>query len=131
MSYFRTKIYKVGKTAIILGITGLTGERLAKSILADAGYERLLSFHRRKSGIVHPKLTEHVVDLFELETCKADFKADVVFCCIGTTQSKTSDKSQYKAIDYGIPVAAAKLCKQNAIHKIIIISAWGLILRYF
>ncbi len=115
----------MGKTAIILGITGLTGKLLAQSILADATYDKLISFHRRKSGIEHPKLEEHVVDLFKLESQGTVFKADVVFCCIGTTQSKTSDKEQYKAIDYGIPLAAAKLAKTNGIPKFIVISALG------
>ena len=115
----------MGKTALILGITGLVGEALAKSILADTRYDKLLSFHRRKSGIEHPKLEEHIVDLFKLESYADQFKADVVFCCIGTTQSKTSDKNEYKKIDYGIPLAASKLCKRNGIKKLIVISALG------
>ena len=115
----------MGKTAIILGITGITGKLLAQSILADATYDKLISFHRRKSGLEHPKLEEQVVDLFELKKQKDAFKADVVFCCIGTTQSKTEDKEQYKAIDYGIPLAAARLCKENGIPKFIVISALG------
>ncbi len=115
----------MGKTAIILGITGVTGKLLAESILADASYDKLISFHRRQSGLEHPKLKEHVVDLFKLEDHAAQFNADVVFCCIGTTQSKTEDKEQYKAIDYGISLAAAKLAKQNAIKKLIVISALG------
>ncbi|WP_028377008.1 NAD-dependent epimerase/dehydratase family protein [Leeuwenhoekiella sp. MAR_2009_132] len=115
----------MGKTALILGITGLVGEALAKSILAHAKYDKLISFHRRKSGIAHPKLEEHVVDLFELQNHSDSFKADVVFCCIGTTQAKTSDKEEYKKIDYGIPLAAAKLCSINNIPKLIVISALG------
>lgn len=115
----------MGKTAIILGITGVTGNLLAQSILADAAYDKLISFHRRKSGLDHPKLEEQVVDLFELKKHGEIFKADVVFCCIGTTQSKTEDKEQYKAIDYGIPLAAARLCKENGITKFIVISALG------
>ena len=115
----------MGKTAIILGITGLTGNLLAKTILADARYDKLISFHRRKSGIVHPKLEEHVIDVLELEKHDSLFKADIVFCCIGTTQSKTSDRDMYKQIDYGIPVSAARLCKQNKIPQLIVISALG------
>ncbi|MAW95898.1 MULTISPECIES: NAD(P)H-binding protein [unclassified Leeuwenhoekiella] len=115
----------MGKTAIIFGITGITGKLLAQSILADAAYDKLISFHRRKSGLEHPKLEEHVVDMFELKKHTEVFKADVVFCCIGTTQSKTSDKEEYKAIDYGIPLAAAELAKENGIPKFIVISALG------
>ncbi|MEZ7494681.1 NAD-dependent epimerase/dehydratase family protein [Leeuwenhoekiella aequorea] len=115
----------MGKTAILLGITGLIGNALAKNILEDSRYDKLISFHRRKSGIVHPKLEEHIVDLFELEKYAEQFKGDVVFCCIGTTQAKTDDKETYKKIDYGIPVAAAKLIAYNNIPKFIAISALG------
>ena len=115
----------MGKTAIILGITGLTGNLLAKTILADSRYDKLISFHRRKSNITHPKLEEHVVDVLDLEKYESLFKGDIVFCCIGTTQSKTSDKETYKQIDYGIPVSAARLCKQNNIPQFIAISALG------
>ncbi|WP_405330596.1 NAD-dependent epimerase/dehydratase family protein [Leeuwenhoekiella sp. LLG6367-2.1] len=115
----------MGKTAILLGITGLIGNALAKNILEDSRYNKLISFHRRKSGIVHPKLEEHIVDLFELEKYAEQFKGDVVFCCIGTTQAKTDDKETYKKIDYGIPVAAAKLSAYNNIPKFIAISALG------
>lgn len=115
----------MGKTAILLGITGLIGNALAKNILEDSRYDKLISFHRRKSGIVHPKLEEHIVDLFELEKYAEQFKGDVVFCCIGTTQAKTDGKETYKKIDYGIPVAAAKLSAYNNIPKFIAISALG------
>ena len=115
----------MGKTAILLGITGLIGNALAKDILEDSRYDKLISFHRRKSGIVHPKLEEHIVDLFELEKYAEQFKGDVVFCCIGTTQAKTDDKETYKKIDYGIPVSAAKLSAYNNIPKFIAISALG------
>lgn len=115
----------MGKTVIILGITGLTGNLLAEAILADSRYDKLISFHRRKSGIVHPKLEEHVIDVLDLETHASLFKADIVFCCSGTTQSKTSDKETYKQIDYGIPVTAARLCKENKIPQFIAISTLG------
>ncbi|MEH6657950.1 NAD(P)H-binding protein [Leeuwenhoekiella marinoflava] len=115
----------MSKTAIILGITGLTGNLLAQTILADSRYDKLISFHRRKSGIAHPKLEEHVVDVLDLEKQGSLFQGDIVFCCIGTTQSKTSDKETYKQIDYGIPVSAARLCKQSNIPQFIAISALG------
>ncbi|HEA31028.1 MAG TPA: NAD-dependent epimerase/dehydratase family protein [Leeuwenhoekiella sp.] len=115
----------MAKKAIILGITGLTGTILAKQLFEDTDYEEIISFHRRKSGLKHPKLTEHVVDLFELKNEKSRFKADVVFCCIGTTQAKTKDKETYKAIDYGIPLQAAQLCSANGISTFIVISAMG------
>ncbi|MBT8394997.1 MAG: nucleoside-diphosphate sugar epimerase, partial [Bacteroidia bacterium] len=53
------------------------------------------------------------------------FNADEVFCCIGTTQSKTPDKELYLKIDYGVPVMAAKLCIANDIGTLLVVSALG------
>jgi uncharacterized protein YbjT (DUF2867 family) len=63
--------------------------------------------------------------MFALEDHSEDFKGDVVFCCIGTTNDKTPDKNMYSRIDYGIPVVAAKLSKDNKINTFIVVSAMG------
>jgi uncharacterized protein YbjT (DUF2867 family) len=115
----------MSKTAIILGATGLTGGLLLQKLLNDERYVHITLFSRNTCGIKNSKLTEYIIDLFELKHYKDKFKADEVFCCIGTTKSKTSDKETYKKIDYGIPVASASLCKQNGIHTFVVISALG------
>ena len=113
------------KKAIILGATGLTGSHLLQLLLKDTDYDLVKVFTRNKLTISHPKIEEHVIDLLKLSDYAEEFTADVVFCCIGTTKAKTPDKTLYRAIDYGIPVEAAKLCKQNAINHYIVISALG------
>jgi uncharacterized protein YbjT (DUF2867 family) len=115
----------MSKTAIILGATGLTGGLLLQKLLEDDRYGPITVFSRNACGIKHSKLTEYIVDLFELEHYQDKFKADEVFCCIGTTKSKTSNKEIYKKIDYGIPVSAASLCKLNNIQTFMVISALG------
>lgn len=115
----------MSKTAIVLGATGLTGGLLLETLLKDERYGHVTLFSRTTCGIKHPKLTEFIVDLFQLEHYKDKFKADEVFCCIGTTKAKTSDKNIYTKIDYGIPVAAASLSKENGIETFVVISALG------
>lgn len=113
------------KTAIILGATGLTGNLLLKKLIADENYTAIKLFSRKLSGFTSPKIKEFIVDMLKLEQYAKDFAGDVVYCCIGTTAAKTKDKSLYKAIDFGIPVAAAKLTKENNIPTFIAISALG------
>lgn len=113
------------KTAIILGATGLTGGHLLDFLLKDDRYKKIKLFSRSSVEISNPELEEHLIDLFELEKHKANFKADEVFCCIGTTKAKTPNNETYRKIDYGIPFAAAKLCKENNIQTFIVISAMG------
>jgi uncharacterized protein YbjT (DUF2867 family) len=113
------------KSAIILGATGLTGGKLLEELLSDDRYHSIKLFTRSRVGITSPKIEEHLLDLFDIEAYTDKFKADEVYCCIGTTKSKTPNKEQYSAIDYGIPVTAAKLCQKNGIPTICIISALG------
>jgi len=113
------------KTAIILGATGLTGSLLLDELLEDSLYEKVKLFSRSSVEKNHPKIEEYLVDLLDMDSFASDFRGDVVFCCIGTTKAKTPDKEQYKNIDYGIPVNAAKLAEQNKIPIFIVISALG------
>ena len=113
------------KTAIILGATGLTGSILLKNLLQNANYKSVTVFNRRSVGFQNPKLEEHIIDLFELEKYSEIFKADEVYCCVGSTKAKTPDEEIYKKVDYGIPLSAAKLCKKNNIPKLLIVSALG------
>lgn len=115
----------MGKTAIIVGATGLTGSLLLQRLLQDSSYQTIKLFSRNSCHIKHAKIDEHLVDLFEIEKVKDLFIADEVYCCIGTTKAKTPDEALYFKIDYGIPVMLAKLCVQNRINKFIVISALG------
>ncbi len=113
------------KTAIIIGATGLTGGILLQHLIKDNRYAKLVLFSRKSVNISHPKIEEHIIDMFQLEGNKVNFIADEVFCCIGTTASKTPDKTLYRQIDYGIPLTVSQLCKKNNISTLIIISALG------
>lgn len=113
------------KTAIILGATGLTGGILLNKLLHDPAFGKIKLFSRSPVKKDSPKIEEHIIDLFQLENHSEWFTADVVFCCIGTTKAKTPDDDTYKKIDYGIPVTAAKLAKQNGLDTFIVISAMG------
>ena len=115
----------MNKTAIILGATGLTGGLLLQKLIEDKDYSSIKLFSRTKIEGLPSKVTQYIGDLLDLQQFKADFTAHQVFCCIGTTASKTPDKSVYKKIDYGIPVAAAELAKANGIDTFVVISSMG------
>lgn len=115
----------MGKTAIILGATGLTGGVLLQRLLNDPLYTKVVLFSRRTMNLTHEKIEEHVIDMLQLNRYPKLFMGDVVFCCIGTTKAKTPDKDLYKKIDYGIPVTASQLASENDIPTFIVISAMG------
>jgi uncharacterized protein YbjT (DUF2867 family) len=113
------------KTAIILGATGLTGSILLQKLIKDDRYESIKLFSRSKIEGLPKKVTQFLGDLLKIEQFKADFTADELYCCIGTTAKKTPNKALYKKIDYGIPVTSAKLSKENGINTFLVISAMG------
>jgi uncharacterized protein YbjT (DUF2867 family) len=113
------------KTAIILGATGLTGGILLQILLEDPRYRKVKLFSRAAVGYRHPRMEETLGDIFSLDRFKDAFKGDEVYCCIGTTRAQTPDKESYRSIDYGIPVAASRLAKQNGIETYLAISALG------
>ncbi|SDE30956.1 NAD(P)H-binding [Pricia antarctica] len=113
------------KTAIILGATGLTGGIILQKLIGDDRYGNIKLFSRSKIEGLPNKVEQFIGDLLELEQFKANFIADEIYCCIGTTKEKTPEKTLYKKIDYGIPVAAAKLAKTNGVNTFLVISAIG------
>ncbi|MEM1257076.1 MAG: NAD(P)H-binding protein [Bacteroidota bacterium] len=113
------------KTAIVLGATGLVGGILLDLLLEDKRYNEVLVFSRRRLDQPHPKLKVHIGDLLRLDSFVEQFKGDEVYCCIGSTQAKTPDMDTYKQIDFGIPAAAARLCHENGIDTLIVVSALG------
>lgn len=115
----------MGKTAILLGATGLTGGLLLKDLLESESYEKVKLFSRSSVGFEHRNMEEYLIDLFELDKHVDKFTGDVVFCCIGTTKSKTPDKETYKKIDFGIPVTAVKLARKNRIDTFVVMSSMG------
>ena len=115
----------MSKTAIILGASGLTGGLLLEKLLKDDRYATIKLFSRTKLGLNHTKIVEFEADLLKLEQFAESFVADEVYCCIGTTKKKTPKEEDYFKIDFGIPVAAAKLCKMNQIVTFQVISSMG------
>ncbi|RED45199.1 uncharacterized protein YbjT (DUF2867 family) [Winogradskyella eximia] len=113
------------KIAIILGASGLTGGFVLQKLIEDDRYDTIKLFSRSKIEGLPNKVKQFIGDLLELNQFKDDFIADEVYCCIGTTAKKTPDKTLYKKIDFGIPVAAAKLSKENNIPTFLVVSAMG------
>ena len=78
------------KTAIILGATGLTGNHILHQLIEDKNYETIKLFSRSKIDGLPKKVTQFIGDILDLAKFKADFTADEVYCCIGTTAKKNT-----------------------------------------
>jgi uncharacterized protein YbjT (DUF2867 family) len=120
------KIHK-NMRAILIGATGLIGGLLVDKLLKDPVFTHIKLISRRTAGIQSPRLEEVLVDFNdETQFKNAVTPADVLFCCIGTTQKKVKgNKNAYRKIDFDIPVKAAMFCAEQHTGKFILVSSAG------
>jgi len=113
------------KNVLLIGASGLIGSELVQLLLRDDKIKSVKVFVRKSLAITDQKLIEILVNFEHLEDFKHEFQGDALFCCIGTTRNKTPDLVAYKAIDYGIVLAAANLAKKNQVPQVHLVSAIG------
>ena len=111
--------------AIVIGATGLIGSSLVDQLITNPSFTKVTAIVRKKSRLKNPKLTELVVDFENLAQYADELKADVVFCAIGTTKSKTPNQDQYKKIDYQYPLDLARIAFRNGATQYHLVSAMG------
>ena len=113
------------KNVLLIGASGLIGSELVQLLLRDDKIKSVKVFVRKTLAITDQKLREILVDFEHLEDFKDEFQGDALFCCIGTTRKKTPDLAAYKAIDYGIVLAAANIARSNQVPQVHLVSAIG------
>lgn len=111
--------------ALVIGATGSTGQFLVDEILKSADYSSVTIFVRRATGKKHPKLIEQIIDFSNIENYKDLIVGDVIFSCLGTTLKTAGSKENQKKIDFDIPVAFARLGKENGVSSFVLLSAYG------
>jgi len=114
---------KTNKTAIIAGASGQIGNYLLHDLLESKQYEKVIALVRNPLGISHPKLQEIKVDFTNPDTLK--IKADDVFCCLGTTIKTANTKENFKAVDYGYPMALAQATLASGASRFFVVSSAG------
>ncbi|GGM96887.1 oxidoreductase [Dyadobacter beijingensis] len=110
---------------MIIGATGATGKDLVNILLEDPAYTKVISFVRRPAGVVHPKLTEHVIDFNKLDEVAGYIQGDVWFSCLGTTLKAAGSKEQQWRIDYEIPLTFAHIARRNGVPRMVLLSSYG------
>lgn len=113
------------RKALVIGATGLIGRNLVFEILKTENYTELIVLTRRDLVIKHPKLQQHIIDFDELESFAHLMQVDDVFCCMGSTQSKTPDVNLYRKIDYTYPLQVAVLAKERGARQFHLVSSMG------
>ena len=115
------------KTAVVLGATGLIGQHLVQELLQNEFFSKVRILVRRPLSIDHPKADIQVVDFNDEKDIAAKIDiGDVIFCCVGTTRKKVKgNKTEYRKVDYDIPIITARLGIQHGFNQFLIVSAIG------
>ena len=113
------------KTALIFGSSGLIGNELLKTILFKNNYSNIKIFVRTVPEINNSKVEIIKTDFRNLEKYKDKIKGDDCYFCIGTTKKDTPDKSEYRRIEYDLPVNIAIIAKKNSVNSFYYVSSIG------
>ncbi|MEI9913105.1 MAG: NAD(P)H-binding protein [Bacteroidota bacterium] len=116
-----------GKTATIIGVTGLIGDHLYELLKKDKSFDTIRLIVRRPIPKDDPRTEIKLVDFSDAESLQLAIDgSDIVFCTVGTTQRKVKgDKEAYRKVDYNIPVSAARFCKATGCETFVLVSAIG------
>lgn len=115
----------MNKKAIIIGASGLIGRELLSLLLEQSEFESVKIFVRKSLGIQNPKLFEIITDFSDLTSLSKSIDSEVIFCCLGSTKSKTPDLNQYRKIDHDYPLFFAEEGLKNGLEQFHLISALG------
>jgi uncharacterized protein YbjT (DUF2867 family) len=113
------------KTALIIGSTGLIGSALLNLLLESPNYAKVITFVKRDAGVLHPKLTQYIIDFDQPNTYHELVVGDDFFCTIGTTIKKAGSKKAFRKVDFEYPRQFAAFALQNKVKQFLIISSLG------
>jgi uncharacterized protein YbjT (DUF2867 family) len=112
------------KSVVILGATGLVGSALLNELIQDPQVSEIRLLTRRPIAVTHQKVQVFQTDLSQPES-RAFEGVSALYCCIGTTRKKTPNQLRYRAIDYGMTLAAAVAAKNAGATEAHLVSAIG------
>jgi uncharacterized protein YbjT (DUF2867 family) len=111
----------------LLGSTGLVGRQCLELLADDRAFERVVVIARRKFGeATAPRIEGHVIDFDQLPAHADVLAVDQVICALGTTiKAVGGSQERFRAVDYGIPLAAAQIALRKGARHFLLVSAVG------
>ncbi|HUE96549.1 MAG TPA: NAD-dependent epimerase/dehydratase family protein [Longimicrobiaceae bacterium] len=116
---------RTGRSALVMGATGLVGGHCVDLLLNAAEYSKVRVLGRRPFGRPHPKLEDRVLDYDRFEEYSALFAVDDIFCCLGTTIRKAGSPEAFRKVDVEFPATAARLGAEMGADQFLVVSALG------
>ncbi|HLA64686.1 MAG TPA: NAD-dependent epimerase/dehydratase family protein [Rhodothermales bacterium] len=111
------------RTALLLGATGLVGGHLLDRLAADGRWGRVVTLGRRPMEAVGARHEHHVVDFERLADSADAFRADDVFCALGTTIRQAGSQTAFRRVDLDYPFLAAQMARHGGARQFLLVSA--------
>lgn len=115
---------------LIFGATGVVGGQLLRAICDDQAFTEVVAVTRKPIEYSSPKVIQYSIqsltDLLSLsEKTKKDLKADVIFCCLGTTIKAAGSRENFEKVDFGGVHILGILAEDLQIPHFVLVSAAG------
>jgi uncharacterized protein YbjT (DUF2867 family) len=112
-------------SVLLLGATGLVGSACLTQLLDDPAFARVVTLTRRATGASHARLDARLGDLEHPDAHADAFAVDAVICALGTTIRQAGSPERFRAVDYGMPLAAARLARARGARHYLLVSSIG------
>lgn len=115
----------MGKTAIVIGSTGLVGSALVDQLVDARHIGKIITLTRRSSKHSSSKVSNQVVDFENLDQYTELFNADILFSCLGTTLKQAGSIAAQRKVDLDYQYKAAQLAANNGVDHYLLVSSSG------
>ena len=122
------------RAAVLLGASGLTGGYCLRGLVATSEYSsreysRVILLLRKQLSLGEietpaSKVEQSVMNLGEMKSGNFAGVNDV-FCTLGTTIAKAGSQAAFRAVDYELPMRAARAAKEAGIEQFLLVSSVG------
>jgi uncharacterized protein YbjT (DUF2867 family) len=112
------------KRIVITGATGLVGKQVADELATLQKIEVHAVLRRAADGLP-PTIRQHVAPVQEWPAIITQLRAEIAISCLGTTIRTAGSQAAFRAIDFDLVVAVAKLARQAGARQMISVSSVG------
>ncbi len=112
-------------TALVAGGSGFVGTNLLQLLTIHPDFGRVLAVTRRPLGFDHPRLANRIARFETLEASLKGTRADVAFCCLGTTLRAAGSREAFRQVDYDYVLAFARAARNAGANRLVLISSIG------
>lgn len=113
------------RIANLIGASGLVGQQVLAQVLGNPEFSKVRVFVRRKTGLIHPKLEEQLIDFDRPESWKQLVQGDVLFSTLGTTIKTAKTKENQYRVDFTYQYEFAKAAAGNGVGAYVLVSSMG------